>query len=165
MGSLREDIKEQSDWIIKAFAADSFILDGTIDSFVEIDRFFLYNMKDGKAKRGGRLDGTGYGPILFSIGSYIGETIIKNVPGAMWITDDEDPQGELTVCVKLPDGTEIWPVERVIKRFQNGDEDSIYPYGYLITKDFTKQPFNDRYWRVMEAQKSPKQAKPWWKFW
>lgn len=165
MGSLQEDIKAQSDWIVKAFAADSFILNGTIDSFIEIDRFFLHNLKDGKAKTGGRLDGKGYGSILFSIGSYVGETIIKNVPGAVWFTDDEDPQGEITVSVKFPDGTEVWPVERVIKRFQNGDEDSIYPYGYQITKDFTKQSFNERFWRIMEAQQSIPPQKPWWKFW
>jgi hypothetical protein len=50
MGTLKEDIKSQSDWIVKAFAADDFKLDYTIDSIIEIDRFFVKNMKDGQPK-------------------------------------------------------------------------------------------------------------------
>ena len=95
MATLKEDIKTQSDWIVKAFQADGFNLDGSMDSIIEVDRFFVQNMKNGKPKKGGRLYGKGFGPKLFSIGSYVGETIIKNVKGAEWITDDNDPKANL----------------------------------------------------------------------
>jgi len=52
-------------------------------------------MKNGKPTKNGRLSGQGFGPILFSIGAYVGETVVKNVKGSKWITDDNDPQGEI----------------------------------------------------------------------
>lgn len=164
MGTLKEDIKSQSDWIIKAFAADGYVLDHSIDSIMEVDLFFIENVKDGVPKKGGRLDAKGFGPILFSIGSYVGETIIRNVEGAEWITDD-DPQGELTVSLKLPNGVEMWPIQKVIKRFQNGTEDSVYPYVHAVTKEFTDLPFNEGFWSLPEEAEEVKKAKPWWKFW
>ena len=145
MGTLKEDIKAQSNWIVKAFAADGFKLDYTIDSIMEVDRFFVKNMENGKPKKGGRFYGKRVGSILFSIGSYVGETIIKNVSGSEWITDDNDPQGELTVSLKLPNGGQIFPIQKVMKRFQNGSEDAIYPYVYMVTKEFTSLPFKEEF--------------------
>jgi len=163
MGTLIEDIKTQSDWIVKAFATDGLKLDYTIHSFLEIDKFFSKNAKNGKALRGGRLT-QNLGPILFSIGSYVGETIIKTLPNSIWITDDNDPSGEITATVQLPDGSKIWPMERIIKRFKNGSEDSVYVYGHQFTKDFTNEPFDQIYWEIdKEENDSPKN--PWWKVW
>lgn len=165
MATLKEDIKSQSNWIVKAFAADGFKLDYTIDSLIEVDRFFAVNMKNGKPKKGGRLYGKGFGPKLFSIGSYVGETIIKNVKGSKWVTDDNDPQGELHVSLTLPGGGEIWPIQKVVKRFQNGSEDAIYPYVHTVTKEFTKLPFKEAFWTVTAENDEPAKTKPWWKFW
>jgi hypothetical protein len=165
MGTLKEDIKTQAAWIIKAFEADGFKLDGTIDSIIEVDRFFNLNMKDGQPKKGGRLYKKGYGAILFSIGSYVGETIIKNVPGTEWVTDDNDPAGEINISLVLPDGGIVWPVQKILKRFENGAEDAIYPYVHAVTKDLTGLPFNDEFW-TLTAELSPReQTKPWWKCW
>lgn len=152
MATLLEDIHTQSAWVVKAFRADRLKLDYSIGSFKKIDEFFDLHTKDGKAVPGGRLS-SGLGPILFSIGSYVGETIIKNIPGSVWQTDDNDPEGEITASVKFPDGAVIWPMQKVMKRFQNGSEDGIYAYGYFLTKDYLKD--------------NPDQAvkKPWWKFW
>ena len=99
------------------------------------------------------------GGIIFSIGAYIGNTIIKNVPGSFWETDDEAAGGEIDVAVKLPNDIVIWPVQRAMKRFKNGGEDSIYVYGYEITKEFTGEKFDGSYWEITEV------TKPWWKFW
>ena len=165
MGTLKEDIKSQSDWIVKAFAEDGFKLDYTIDSIIEVDRFFTKNMKNGQPRKGGRLYRKGFGPILFSIGAYVGETIIRNVKGSEWITDDNDPQGELTVSLKLPNDAEIWPIQKVMKRFQNGSEDSIYPYVHMVTKELTNLPFKEEYWTLTTEIDEPEQARPWWKFW
>ncbi len=160
MRTLKQDIKTQSDWIVKAFAVDGFKLDYSIDSLIEVDQFFIRNMK-----KGGRLRKKGFGPILFSIGSYVGETIIKNVKGAKWITNDNDPEGEMNASIKLPGGGEIWPIQKTMKRFQNGREDAIYPYAHAATKEFTGHPFNESYWTLVSENNEPENAKPWWKFW
>jgi len=165
MGTLKQDIKKQSDWIVQAFAADKFKLDYSMDSLIEVDRFFNKNMKNGKPKKGGRLAKKGFGPILFSIGSYVGETIIKNVKGSKWITDDNDPEAELNVSLKLPNGGDIWPIQKVMKRFQNGSEDAIYPYAHTVTKEFTKKTFNEKYWTLTAEDEEKDKTKPWWKFW
>ncbi len=165
MATLREDIKSQSDWIVKAFAADGFKLDYSIDSIIEVDKFFAVNMKNGVPKKGGRLYGKRFGPILFSIGSYVGETIIKNVKGAYWVTDDSDPNAEINVLLKLPNDSQIWPILKVMKRFKNGSEDAIYPYVHLVTKEFTNLPFKEEFWAVTAGTDKSEPTKPWWKIW
>jgi hypothetical protein len=163
MASLLQDIKTQSDWITKAFAADKLDLDYTIHSFVQIDEFFDKHSKDGRAVKNGRLS-KNIGPILFSLGSYVGETIIKNVPGSIWQTDDNDPQGEITASVKLPDGSIVFPMQRMMKRFQNGLEDAVYVYGHHITKNYIDEPFDQSFWSI--GKKEHEQIKKaWWKFW
>lgn len=163
MPKLIDDIKSQSTWIITAFAEDKLNLDYTIHSFIEIDRFFNTNSVEGKPLRSGSL-AKNLGPIIFSIGSYVGETIVKTVQGAFWETDDHDPQGEITASVCFPDGTIIWPIQKVMKRFQNGAEDSIYVYGYHITKDFTNEEFDQGYWELSHAANT-RTKKQWWRFW
>lgn len=165
MATLKEDIKTQSEWIVKAFKADGFNLDGSIDSIIEVDRFFIQNMKDGKPVKGGRLSQNGFGLILFSIGSYVGETIIKNVNGAEWVTDDDDPDAELNVFIKLPNDGQIWPIQKVMKRFENGSEDAIYPYVHSVTTEFTNLPFKEEFWSLTAENDESEQPKPWWKFW
>lgn len=46
-----------------------------------------------------------------------------------WITDDNDPNGEINISVKLANGTILWPVQKAMERFKNCSEDSIYFYG------------------------------------
>jgi hypothetical protein len=162
MATLIEDIKTQSDWIIKAFKADGYNLDYTIKSFIEIDRFFQKHSKNGRPVPGGRLS-QNLGPIIFSIGSYIGETFIKIDKGAEWITDDNDPQGEVTASVKFSDGSQCWPMQRAMNRFKNGSEDSVYPYGFQIAKEFHSEQFDQGFWLISKDEDNPK--KPWWKFW
>src|SRR5205085_11225262 len=98
MPTLLQDIKTQSDWIAKAFAADGVQLNYTIQSFIEIDRFFNKHSKDGKAIKGVRLTKK-LGAIVFSLGSYVGQTIIENVPGSVWQTDHNDPEGEINASI------------------------------------------------------------------
>jgi len=158
MGTLKEDINEQANWIVKGFAEDKLKLDYTIGSFIEIDKFFLKNSAGGQAKPGGRLS-KNLGNVLFSIGAYIGNTIIKTVPGTAWEVDDDAVDEEINVAIRLPGNAVIWPVQRVMKRFKNGPEDSIYVYGYSITKDFTGEKFDNKYWKITDENK------PRWKFW
>jgi hypothetical protein len=156
MPTLLEDIHTQAAWIVKAFKADGLTLDHSIESFKAIDHFIDLHSADGKGKPGGRLE-TNWGPILWSIGAYVGETIIRHCPGGKWVTNDSDPQGELNVEVRLPNGTTMFPIARVLKRFQHGPEECIYDYGVVTVQTISK----DGYWE----QFTPKPKRPWWKFW
>src|SRR6187551_2004435 len=145
MPSLEEDIKTASNWIVAAFASDNYKLDYSITSFITIDLFIKKETKNRQPIPGGKLSRNA-GSVIFALGSYVGESIIKNVPGASWITDDTDPKGEVNVAIKFPDNSMIWPVQRVIKRIQNGPEDSIYVYGHELTKNIINEPFNKIIW-------------------
>jgi len=163
MASLEEDIKKMSDWIVGAFKADKLLLDYTPASFRRIDDFFEKHSAGGNAKPKGRLS-TNRGPILFAIGSYVGETIIRNVPGSVWRTNDADPEGEINAEIVLPDGTVLWPMQRVIKRFKNGAEDGIYAYGAVVIKEMGAGD----YWEKLEDKRVAGKIagkKPWWKLW
>lgn len=110
-------------------------LDYTIQSFVAIDVFFDKHSDAGVPVEYGRLS-TNTGLILFSLGSYVGQTIIKNIKNSVWQIDENNPGSGVNASVKLSRGSVIFPIERIIKRFQNGAEESIQAYGYLITKDY-----------------------------
>ena len=120
-------------------------------------------MKDGKPKRRGRL-ASNYGFVLFSIGAYIGETIIKNVPGTSWKTDDEDPEGEANIQIILPDGASVLPVQRAGKRFQLGKEEAIYPFVAVTLGRYTGETFDESFWQITREEEA-RLDKPWWKFW
>lgn len=131
--TLLEDIRTASEWIIKAFNSSGYKLDYTIESFKEIDRFFDENSEDGKPKAGGLL-AEGLSQRLFAIGTYVGETLRKNTTGSRWITDVNDPHAEVNAQIELKKNEVVWPIQKVMKRFQNGSEDSIYSYGITLKK-------------------------------
>jgi hypothetical protein len=162
MATLSEDIKTQSAWLSKAFASDKIKLDYTVHSLIELDKFFNRHSKEGKAVSGGRLSNN-LGGIIFSLGSYVGETIVRTIPGTVWVVNDSDPQGEINVSLRFPDETTIWPMQKVMKRFQNGSDDSLYIYGHTLTKHYTEESFDESYWTIYDENYLPQ--KPWWKFW
>jgi hypothetical protein len=89
-----------------------------VDSLQELERFFNEHLDDElhKPKYGGLLFyNTGY--LIFAIGSYIGEVIIKEY-GGEWITNANN-QSEIHTAIKLPNETLIFPVQEVIKRIEN----------------------------------------------
>lgn len=126
--TLKQDIITAKDWIAAALQSSGYKADFSLESLKEVDRFF-----DEQNKPGGLLS-ENRGPRLFAIASYIGEVIILTA-GGEWITDDNDPQGELNVSIKLPNGSIIWPVQRAMKRYENGKEDGIYDYAYVLSKN------------------------------
>ena len=157
MPTIKEDIATFSDMIVKGFTAEKLILDYTLTSFKEIDKFYDRNATNGQPIEGGRLS-KNLGQILFALGGYVGETIIKIVPGTVWETDENDPEGEINAILKLPDGTTVWPMQRTIKRFKNGEEDGIYVYGYHILQAQVDIQ------SLLEQEHIKKRMKPWWKF-
>jgi len=163
MATLLEDIKTSSEWLTSKFESEGLKLDYTIRSLIYIDTLFNIGVKDGKPIKNGAF-AKDLGSMIFTIGAYTGQTIIKTVPGSVWVTDDNDPNGEITAAIKLPDETIMWPMQRVMKRFKNGSEDSIYNYGHYITKDYTNEPFDESYWNIDKGDHHPT-SKPWWKIW
>ncbi len=125
--TLMEDIPKAERWLVEAMASSGYMLDGTIGSFRELDRFF-----DEQKRPGGLLDGR-VGNKLFAIGCYVGQTLIARL-GGEWLTDDADPMGEINIAVRLPDAGTVWPVRRAMKRFENGAEDSLYAYGAALSE-------------------------------
>jgi len=128
--TLAGDIPLAAAWLRQNMTASGCWLDGTIESFRELDRFY-----DDQHRPGGLLDGK-VGDKLFAVGSYMGE-VFRTELGGVWETDDDDPLGEVNIAVRLPSGTVCWPVQRAGKRFQNGPEDGLYAYG-LVTRDGEK---------------------------
>ena len=119
--TLLQDILSSSEWIVHALTVSGYKVDYSLESMKEIDRFFdEQNTPTGilSKKRG---------QILFALGAYIGQTIIQ-LYGGNWITDDNDPEGEMKIAVKLVNSSILWPVMRCMKRYTNGSEDSIYAY-------------------------------------
>lgn len=126
--TLEEDIKSASEWVVTALNVSGYKADYTLDSMKEIDRFFdEQSGKDGIISKN-------RGTILFALGSYIGETAIK-LYGGKWITDDNTTKGEIYIAVELENGITGWPVLRCIKRYNNGQEDSIYAYLYSLNHE------------------------------
>ncbi len=125
--TLAADIPKAAGWLVRAMASSGYRLDGTVESFRELDRFF-----EEQRRPGGLLDGK-VGDKLFAIGSYMGQVFCEEL-GGVWETDDADPQGEINVAVRLRDGTVVWPVQRAVKRYQNGSEDGLYAYGAVLTE-------------------------------
>ena len=163
MSALRDEIKKQSDWIVKTFDTDGLKLDYTVKSFVKIDKFFELHSKNGKPIPGGKLS-QDLEVTIFSIGSYIGETILKSVQRAVWKTNDNDPQGKMTASIKLPDGTVFWPMRKTMRRFQNCSGNSFYSYGHNLISKYVNEPF-DQTLEVFKSKDLQKSKKPWWKFW
>ena len=130
--TLAGDIPKAEKWLVEAMASSGYTLDGTISSFRELDRFF-----EEQQRPGGLLDGT-VGNKLFAIGCYMGQVLIAQL-GGTWQTDDSDPMGEINIAVHLADGSTVWPVQRAMKRFENGPEDSIYAYGAVLSQ---REPAN-----------------------
>ena len=123
MRTIKEDIAESAGWISRALQSSGYRADFSPESLWEIDRFFDDHSVNGKAKPGGLLS-QDLGPRIFAIASYIGETVRRQV-GGDWVGDDADPEVEISVELHLTNGSRCWPVERAMKRFQNGPEDGI----------------------------------------
>ena len=156
MPTIREDIDTASQWIAGALSESGYDADFSPNSLVEIDRFFSEHSADGQPVPGGLLCES-LGSRLFSLGAYSGEVLRRNV-GGEWRGDDDDPAVELTVELHLPDSTICWPMQRVMKRYQNGPSDSVAMWGSHVGLNITRDPW--------PALRPPDRAgKPWWKFW
>lgn len=65
------------------------------------------------------------------MGVYVGETIISSF-GGEW--DLENCDSEMSIKIKVNDETVLFPVLRVMARYQYGNANSIYVYGNSLIK-------------------------------
>ena len=82
--TLLEDIPKAEEWFVQAMSSSGYSLDGTLESFRELDRFI-----DEQKRPGGILEGK-VGGKLIAMGAYMGQTLIARL-GGRWYTDDRDP--------------------------------------------------------------------------
>lgn len=126
------DVKDAAEWMAKALANWGYGGDFTVESLKEIDLFVDHQFPHGKPKLYGLLS-QDFGARVFALGAYVGETIRRHGDGE-WLARDSDPDDVINLTVKLKSGSIFWPMQRIMKRLQNGPEDGIYVYGAGILK-------------------------------
>ena len=123
--------------ISRALSQSGYKADFSLESLKQVDQFFEEQVANGQPKPGGLLSQQ-LGARLFAIGAYVGE-VIRRQNGGEWQSDDNDPQAEINIAVRLQTGVILWPVQRVMKRFKNGAEDGIWIYGAAAPASATRQ--------------------------
>ena len=124
--------------VAKALTKDGYEADFTPASLWEIDRFYDEQTRKGVPRRRGLL-AKDTSLRLFSLGAYVGEVVRRDVGGA-WQGDDEDPEAELNLALRLPDDSIVWPVQRAIERMRNGAADGIVAYAAALGIDAGEKP-------------------------
>lgn len=155
MGTILEDIDAAAGWISEALQSSGYTADFSAASIRELDRFFDEHSNGGEPVVGGLL-AEDLGSRVFAIGAYLGE-VLRRALGGEWRGDDDDPEAEITVALHLPDGSVCWPVQRAMKRLQNGAEDSLTLYAHTFGVSDGRPPEGPE---VICLRK-----KPWWKLW
>ncbi len=138
MPLITEDIVTGADWIAQCLKSSGYSADFSPASLWEIDRFFDDVSENGAPKQRGLL-GEQFGSRMFALGGYVGE-VLRRSKGGSWLADEADPENEIDIILKFPDGSIVWPIQRVIKRLKNGPEDGIGAYGAGLGLDVGPQP-------------------------
>ena len=124
--------------VAKALTKDGYEADFTPASLWEIDRFYDEQTRKGVPRRWGLL-AKDTSLRLFSLGAYVGEVVRRDLGGA-WEGNEIDPQPELNLALRLPDGSIVWPVQRAIERMRNGAADGIVAYAAELGVDAGEKP-------------------------
>ena len=154
MTQIVDDALKGAEWISQALQSSGYRADFSPNSLWQIDFFFDDHSRDGEPLPGGLLS-KDLGNRLFALGAYVGEVLRRNI-GGEWYGDDTDPQAEINIELRLTSEIRGWPVQRVMKRFKNGAEDSVAAYGIGMGLQVGARP---------EHTQASTSKKPWWKFW
>jgi hypothetical protein len=131
-----EDVVKSAEDAAAALGALGYDADFSFESLMELERFMADNvLPKGGAKPGSQLNGS-FGGKLFMLGSYLGEVIRRKVNGA-WRVDESDPDSTINVRVLSESGWAIWPMQKMIGRFSNGDEDNVWAYAQVVVSSET----------------------------
>jgi len=128
--SVTADAVKAAEWVASALTNSGYAADFSPRSLWEIDRFFEEQSPGGQARPGGLLS-EDLGSRIFALGAYTGE-VIRRDRGGEWKADENDPEAEINIEVRLADGSVIWPIQRAMKRYSNGGEDAIAPYAAAL---------------------------------
>jgi len=130
MAKLVDDIAVGAEWIAECLKSSGYRADFSLSSLRELDRFLDDATEKGAPRPGGLL-AEDTGTRVFALGAYLGE-VLRRAKGGEWRGDDNDPQGEVNVELRFAAKDVIWPVQRVLKRIQNGKEDSLEAFGAAL---------------------------------
>lgn len=122
-----EDLKASSEWIVERFRDMEIELDYSLDSLKHIDLFLNNEFTNGKPNVGSVVEGN-VGGIVFALGSYLGETIIKNSKDGIWIPNPEDVDDEINISIEINKQFVAWPMQKILKNIRNHEEISIYEF-------------------------------------
>ncbi len=131
--SIVRDAVEAADWMARSLSGWGYKADYSLDSLKDVDRFIDEEAPGGKPKPGGHL-AQQFGAHMFGLGAYVGETI-RRLGEGQWEGNDRDAWPEVTLAVRLKSGAVLWPTQRMLKRFENGKESGLYPYGVVILSE------------------------------
>ena len=125
-----DEVQAAATWMAAALTSSGYPADLSPTSLWDVERFFEEQTTAGAARPHGLLSDD-LGGRLFGLGAYLGE-VIRRDRGGVWSGDDSDPHAEVNIAVDLADGSRIWPVQRVMKRFRNGPEDNVAHYAFAL---------------------------------
>jgi hypothetical protein len=121
------DVRDAAEWMAEALPGWGYRGDFSVESLKDIDRFVDEQFPNGRPKPSDLL-ARDLGARIFALGAYVGETIRRQGEGR-WLASQGDPEDVINLTVKLKSGSIFWPMQRIMKRLQNGPEDGIYVYG------------------------------------
>lgn len=125
MATIAHDVRTAAAAIARTATEAGYQFDFSANSLADVDRFLNENADGGEPRPGGLLS-KDLGSRVFALGSYVGE-VIRRAVGGEWVTDDE-LDAELTVTLRLADGTRLWPNQQVMKHIMTGAAASIVDY-------------------------------------
>jgi hypothetical protein len=119
-----EDVEQSAESVAMAMSRAGYDASFQASSLWEIER--LFDQAGPKLDRALR-NPNGLGNTLFALGGYVGEVLRRHL-GGTWEADDDDPEAEMNVILRLADGSIVWPVQRIMKRFRDGPSESVVAY-------------------------------------
>jgi hypothetical protein len=147
MRSIVADVQAAAEQISTALRSTGYRADFSADSLWDLDSFFDEHTKNGTPKPGGLLaDQTG--ARVFALGGYLGETLRRHL-GGQWSGDDADPEGEISIMLRLQDGGACFPVQRVMKRLSQGSAESLIAYGLALGLQPGPRPLSSKLRRII----------------
>lgn len=123
--TVKEKIPVEAEKAAEILKQKGYRADYTIQSLMDVDRFI-----DDESHPKGLFHGN-IQPISFSLGCYVGETLIKNY-GGKWVIFENDLDHS---NVRVADEILVKPVIKCQKRYSYGEDESIYEFALEIKKN------------------------------